>query len=505
MRQCRSFAPIGLAATIALIAAVVSCAPDYRPVWLGGTGGYSVATPFVGVTGATFSEVLLDSRTLIDGQSVTTATYNVDDMGRHRIRIDFNGDGKTDPVIAYGEAYGVIQILLSQGAVGTVDFISLTLDGGDNDWNGLSDVAVADFDGDGNLDIVAATSEGLIYLRHPSDATQTHDLRSWGQESGDLELIEGTTDTIGQDEQLSILTQLLGPGADAADYDITVEQGYTDVEVGDFDNDGDNDIAAARHFNMTIEPQSGTGDVIEVANGSIQILFNPGGAPDGQGWTATTASKHERHSTPDREGAHGLWAADLDGDGDLDLISAAEDDANVQVAWFENPGGPGLIDPTAAWEQYRIGSIRGAYGLDVADLTGDGQLDVVVTGTDQMQIKLFVQPPAGPKRTYDWDGAPIVTFESYAPRDIKALDVDADGTLELVVGGTNGAVRYFEPGNTPTGTWTGREVTTFDPAGDVGLLGYGDLDGDLDLDLIAVIDTDDDLEDSVVWVRNELY
>lgn len=500
---CRRRFTLFVAAALTL-AAAVSCAPEYRPWWLGGTP--SKGGVFAGVSGAVFSEVLIDDSTFIDGRAVTTVTHVVDDMARRRVPIDFNGDGRVDPVAAYGPSFGVIQIVLSQGAAGSAEFLSLTLDGGDNPWAELLDVAVGDIDGDGRLDLVAATRDGVVYVHHPSSPFTTTDLREWGGESGDLELIEGTTDTLSGDEQLAIITQALGPTVNLDNYIITVEQGYTNVEIGDFDNDGHNDIVASRRLKMNLEPApSATVEPIFIVAGSLQVLINPGRTPTGEGWVTAVISQHERHSAFDRDGARGVWAVDLDQDGDLDLVSVADDDINVQVAWFENPGGPGTFDPSGAWTQYRIGSLRGAQALDVADITGDGLVDVVATGPEQTQIKLFAQPATGPKHPYDWDTATIVTFENFQPLDIKALDVDLDGVLELVVGTNEGALRYFESPADVSDEWRGEIITTFDPAGHVSLLGYGDVDGDGDLDLVAAVDDPQNFTDRLVWVRNELY
>ena len=47
-------------------------------------------------------------------------------------------------------------------------------------------------------------------------------------------------------------------------------------------------------------------------------------------------------------------------------------------------------------------------------------------------------------------------------------------------------------------------MVTFEDGGTVGLLGYGDLDGDNDLDLVATVDTTEENLSRTVWIRNDL-
>ncbi len=66
-----------------------------------------------------------------------------------------------------------------------------------------------------------------------------------------------------------------------------------------------------------------------------------------------------------------MFAADVDGDGDTDVLGAAAiaDD----IAWWENTAGDGT-----AWTEHTVdGAFDGGYSVYATDLDGDGDTDVL--------------------------------------------------------------------------------------------------------------------------------
>lgn len=181
-------------------------------------------------------------------------------------------------------------------------------------------------------------------------------------------------------------------------------------------------------------------------------------------------------------GADGVNAADLNGDGWLDVVTGWEQSSRVTVSL--NPGCTCAARegwPTVVLPE-RIGSVEDAI---FADVDQDGHLDVLAGGEGRQLFVYFGPDDPGLLMT-PWAWSPM---EVVAARDVQRwiqlafADLDGDGVNEILAGGRVGAqVGVFRSTTPRDGTsWT------WQPLGDVGCV-YSliprDVDGDGDLDLV---------------------
>jgi hypothetical protein len=182
--------------------------------------------------------------------------------------------------------------------------------------------------------------------------------------------------------------------------------------------------------------------------------------------------------------------ADLDADGDLDLVAGLY----AGAAYFENVGTP--IDPSFSLVSSGSSPFTGVYAFLPAfgDLDGDGDLDLLSgrqdgffsysenTGTPATAAFALRSGAANPLFGVDLDSTMSKPMLG---------DVDGDGDLDCVSGLANGVLWYFENTGGPSEPLLVRRTEARGPLGGGNDLGVdsapalGDLDGDGDLDLVA--------------------
>ena len=169
-------------------------------------------------------------------------------------------------------------------------------------------------------------------------------------------------------------------------------------------------------------------------------------------WFENTLTGWVSHLLSSAAYCHDLYFGDIDGDGLTDAV--CNDEVRNQVVWLKAPA-----DPTATWSVNIIDPARWVMGNALADLNGDGRLDVIAGRAWYENTGNFaVSWPRHPYTTMT-----SVNYPSFNDgEEISLIDLNGDGRLDifatLFAETPKGQVWAFLSPVDPTDTWTAVQV-----------------------------------------------
>ncbi len=316
------------------------------------------------------------------------------------VNADFNGDGLFDVAVANQSSPGFVNVLLNNGAGGFGVPKSYPTGGA-----GCRSLTVADVSGDGKLDLVVANSgsANVAVLRGSGTGAFRRPITyAAGTNPRSLNLADvnndGVTDiALATDINFSTTASvMLGQGGGAfqlfASY--SFDTAVAAVTVGDFNADSRLDLAAAGHHDNSSK---------------FAILLGNGDGTFAFGQQSTSASPGD------------ITTADFNEDGILDLaVPSSASAANTIAIWQGTGGGTFFQSQT-----YTVGA--GVKAVEAADIEGDGAIDLIVSNTEAATIDVLLGQGTG---TFDT----AVRYPGGAsPSEATVRDFTGDGIFDVAV------------------------------------------------------------------------
>lgn len=312
---------------------------------------------------------------------------------------DLDGDGDIDVVSGSFEAAGSLVWYANDGSgsFGPATLINSGLDG-------IADLYITDADGDGDNDIFEALSGAGEISFYENDGAgnftrvliDSNPVSVRGVHAGDItangfqDVVIAADDTVsyyGYDGSVFGTRVTLSPNA----------LGASSVFTGDFDADSPN---------FYIDVISGSVDDDRLA-----------GYPNGDLGPGSFFPGVDLATGVD---AFSVYAADLDGDTDPDLISVSR--AAGRVIWVENQG-----SGTFSTANEVTNGAGDPVSVRAADLDNDGDNDLLVASSADNRILRYDNDGSG-----SFGAAVEITASAGAVSKVRAADLDGDGDLDVV-------------------------------------------------------------------------
>jgi hypothetical protein len=285
----------------------------------------------------------------------------------------------------------------------------------------ISNIAVADLDGDGLLDVIVADTKSntVSWIRQFPAGVYTETVIAKGliapahvqvidfDKDGDKDIMVAVLGSLfPSNDKIGSVVILENDGKCNFKEHVIVDKiaRVSDVRAGDLDGDGDMDLAVA---------QFGYDD------GETRWIENLGN------W------KFESHILQNLSGPINVEIVDIDNDGDLDIVSLVSQEWE-EIYCFVNDG-KGNFQPKLLWGSNN--QDFGSSGIFICDLDKDGKPDILYTNGDAFD---YIPPTGRPWHGVQWlENKGNLNFEFHricnfiGAYNVRPADIDNDGDIDL--------------------------------------------------------------------------
>ncbi|MET3664060.1 FG-GAP-like repeat-containing protein [Caulobacter sp. 1776] len=322
----------------------------------------------------------------------------------HEIAVaDFNGDGKLDVALSYflyplEDRAVPIRVLTGDGAGGFTDSTDALFAGQPPVTVHGRQIVVADFNKDGRAD--------AFFADHGYDAAPFPGARNA------LFLSSGATGLVNATSRLPSL----------ADYSHS-------AAAGDIDGDGDLDLYVGNYNGGTEEAP-----YFLVNDGSANFTLSRAGLP-----ADIVAGQYNSPASV---------LFDADGDGDLDLL-LTPNETQTQTARLLKNDGKGNFSALSAFAMPKNGATETVIDAKAADLNGDGKLDLVLTTVVDLfkpgSTQVWINDGQGGFANETAKRLPVQATEDWYTRT-QLIDINGDGHVDLVASNSHKQAVFLNDG-----------------------------------------------------------
>lgn len=424
------------AASFNTITVTVPAGATYQPISASNSSsnliGYSnkpFTLTFPGAM-AGFSALSFDN-----GQRIVTTGSNPYKV----IAADFNGDGKTDIAVTYGyfgSNNNTVSVYKNIGNNGNINFASpVNYTIGTQGYAGY-DIAAADMDGDGKLDLIALSSGDNIVgiMKNTSSNGNISFALKVDFITGSSNGPEGTNSVnvtvsdfdgdgkpdlafanFGLDNWCKVSyiknTTVNGVISFGARTDYPIVDAYS-VFARDLNNDNKPDIAVCINVNGTGMKQLATLNNTSSA-GTVSFQQN-------DGFGASNSIK-----------SYVIGFGDIDNDGKTDMVTANGNTSSVTV--FKNTSTDAGLLNFSNYTDYTIGGYA-VRGVCISDADGDGKPDIIASSANGNKFSIL-------KNTSTVGNISFAINQDYTtpanPQNVIAADLNGDGIPEIITANQN--------------------------------------------------------------------